>query len=259
MRRYSLVLFIIFLLLSRGLASTDDWHTAKSRHFIVYYRNAEGNFIDKLIDKAEMYYDKIADDLGFRRYNFWLWENRAKIYIYDTSQDYQIATQQPSWSSGCAKVVEKVIYTFPNAKGFFETILPHELGHIIFREFVGFDNPSIPLWLEEGVASYQERLRYSAVNKLVIKAIKENKFMNIEILSNFNLRGIQDTELVNLFYIETVSIIDYLVKEFGKDDFVSFCQKLRDKRNLEKALVATYGFRNIAQLDQAWQEYLKNE
>ena len=239
------------------LAKADDWQITKSTHFIVYYKNAQEDFLGHLIERAEDYYNKIADDLGFRRYDFWLWDNRAKIYIYDNAQDYQAATGQPSWSSGCAKVKEKVISTFLYAQRFFDTILPHEMGHIIFREFVGFDNYAIPLWLEEGVSSYQENLMRLKVNKLVKEAIDKGTFMSLEKLSNFNPQLSQDSELVKLFYVESLSIINYLIKEFGSDNFVFFCQNLRDKKNLEAALRSAYSFSNIQELEQAWRKFLK--
>ena len=118
-----LTVVIFCLWLSFVLANTDDWSVANSRHFIVYYKNAPRDFIEQLIEKSEYYYDKIADDLGFRRYDFWLWDNRAKIYIHDDAKAYQAATNQPGWSSGCAIIKEKVIHTFPYAKGLFDTTL----------------------------------------------------------------------------------------------------------------------------------------
>lgn len=259
MKRHILVSVIFFLLLPLALAKTDNWLITKSTHFIVYYKNAPQDFIERLIERAEDYYDKIADDLGFRRYNFWLWDNRAKIYIYDDAKDYQIATGQPTWSSGCTVIREKIIHTFPYAKGFFETTLPHEMGHIIFREFVGFDNDNIPLWLDEGVASYQENFIRRRAYRLIRDAIDKNKFINLERLSNLNPKLIQDTESVNLFYAEAISIIDYLIKEFSKDKFVLFCQALRDKENLEKAIISVYPFESIQDLDRTWQEYLSED
>lgn len=259
MRRCILTFLIFSLCLSFTLANTDDWSTEKSTHLIVYYKNAPKDFIEQLIEKSEYYYDKIADDLGFRRYDFWLWDNRAKIYIHDDAGAYQAATNQPGWSSGCAIIKEKVIHTFPYAKGFFETTLPHEMGHIIFREFVGFDNQAVPIWLDEGVASYQENRIYSMAHRLVTEAIATNKFINLESLSSINPQLIKDDESVLLFYSEAVSIIDYLVKEFGKDNFILFCQNLRDKTDLEKAISYIYPFRNIHELDQAWQRYLSED
>ncbi len=259
MRRRILIAAVFSLCLSSAFADTNDWSIEKSTHFIIYYKNAPGDFIQQLIEKSEYYYDKIADDLGFRRFDFWLWDNRAKIYIHDDSKGYQVATHQPSWSSGCAILREKVIHTFPYAKGFFETILPHEMGHIIFREFVGFDNQAVPIWLDEGVASYQENLVYSRAHELVREAITTNKFINLAKLSEINPLLMKDDESVYLFYAESVSIIDYLVKEYGKDNFILFCQNLRDKTDLERAISYVYPFRNIQELDVTWKKYLKNE
>jgi len=259
MRKFILILAIFCLPFYSALAQDDGWLIAKSTHFIVYYKNAPSDFIERLIEKAEEYYDKIADNLGFRRNDFWLWDNRAKIYIDDDAEDYQAATGQPAWSMGAAIPKDKVIRTFPGIPGFFETTLPHEMGHIIFREFVGFDNNALPLWLDEGVASYQENFRHLTANRLVRKAIENDKFINLEALSKLNPQKMQDKELVNIFYAEAVSIIDYLVKEFSEDNFVRFCYYLRDTKNLQKSITSAYPFRNMQELDQAWQRYLKYE
>jgi hypothetical protein len=257
MKKLFLILAIISVPLFSLLAEKDEWNITKSTHFIVYYKDAQEKFIDRLIDKSEGYYDDIADNLGFRRYNFWLWNNRAKIYIYDDAESYQAATKQPSWSQGCANVGNKIIYTFPNARGFFDTILPHEMGHIIFREFIGFNNPSIPVWLDEGIASYQEKLIYSMANNFIKEAIKKDEFIDLEKLSKIIPHSLKDENSVNLFYAEAVGIIDFLVKKFGQDDFMLFCQTLRDKGDLEKAIRYIYPFKNIKELNEAWLEYLE--
>lgn len=237
-------------------AKTDDWNVKKSMHFIVYYKNAQEHFLERLIEKAENYYDAIADNLGFRRFNFWLWDNRAKIYIYDNALSYQAETGQPSWSAGCAAVRDKIIKTFPDAAGFLDTTLPHEMGHIIFREFVGFDNYAVPIWLDEGVACYQEKLQRSTANRIVKEAIGKGTLMDLEKLSNFNPQSFTEAELVNLFYAESSSIIDFLIKEFGSDNFVLFCQNLRDKKDIDRALRSAYPFSDVEGLGKAWQKYL---
>lgn len=259
MKKYILYLIIILIAHTTVAAVNKDWHTVKSTHFIVYYKNASDSFIEKLLDKSEYYYEEIAYNLGFRRYNFWLWDNRARIYIYDDAKEYQDTTGQPAWSSGAANARDKIIHTFPYAKGFFETILPHEMGHIIFREFVGFDNNASPIWLDEGVASYQENFRNPMISRVVKEALYANKLIGLEELSKFNPQSVQDEESVRLFYAEAVSVVDYLVREFSKDNFVRFCRALRDKRNLDAAISSIYPFRNIQELDKAWQVYRKNE
>ncbi|MFH0826673.1 MAG: peptidase MA family metallohydrolase [Candidatus Omnitrophota bacterium] len=227
----------------------------------MFYQNAPTDFIDKVTEKAEDDYNRIADALGFTRFDFWLWDNRARIYIYDDKAGYQQATLQPGWSYGSALISrkEKTIYSFINEEGFFESVLPHEMGHIIFKEFVGLANPAIPLWLDEGVASYQEGSRLDSAVRVLRKAIKENKFMGLDELFNFNPYGLADSSVVGIFYAEAVSLVDFLIKKFGKDRFVLFCQHLRDKRNFQRAMATAYPFGSIQELDAAWQKSLRDE
>jgi hypothetical protein len=255
-------LFLALLFTSSAIleaTEAEKWNTAKSTHFIVYYENASQDFINRLMDKAEDYYNKIAEDLGFNRYNFWLWDNRAKIYIYDNAKEYQSATGYPGWFAGSALAGEKIIQAYADATGFFDTVLPHEMGHIIFREFVGFYNKAIPLWLEEGVASYQQKLKYSMSDAWVREAIKKNNFMTLGKLGSFNVASNMDSDTARLFYAESFSIVDFLIKEFGRDSFVLFCQNLRDKNNLERALASVYPFSNVKELEQGWERYLEKK
>ena len=244
------------LLAQEPLQAEEKWNISKSTHFIVHYKNAPNDFIEDLIARSEDYYDKIAESLGFTRFNFWLWDNRANIYIYDNAQEYQKETSQPSWSAGAAIPSQKVIYTFPYAKGFFDSILPHEMGHIIFREFVGFDNPAVPLWLDEGVASYQEKSRYASARQTVAQALASGNFLTLEEL-NSTVPALLSMEKAQVYYAEAVSIVEFLVKNYGRENFVAFCQYLRDKKNLERSISLIYPFSNLKELGEAWQKYLK--
>lgn len=244
---------------SGGIAAEEKWRLEKSTHFIVYYKNAPEDFVRQLSEKAEDLYNKIADDLGFRRFDFWLWDNRAKIYIYDNAADYRQSSGQPGWSAGCAVPKEKTIYTYPFAKGFLENILPHEMGHIIFREFVGFENYAVPVWLEEGVASYQENIKNPRAKAVLKEALSSGTFIGIDRLAVLNPQSMTDDALVQLFYIESASIVDFLISEFGKDNFVLFCQNLRDKKNFERAISSAYPFADLRELGQVWEKTLKND
>lgn len=251
-------LFLIFLF-NKSLYAEEPsikWKDYKSTHFIIYYNSAPESFIYNLSEKAEDYYNKIAEDLGFMRYNFWLWDNRAQIYIYDNAEQYQSATGMPAWSLGVVTPQKKIINSFLHKEDFVEVILPHELGHIIFREFVGFDNYAVPLWLDEGVASYQQKTKFRGSKSFIKKAIKDGSFMNIAALSDFKLLATKDRNAIDLFYIESVNLVDYLIKEYGRENFVTFCQSLRDKKDINRALASAYPFGNTDELNETWQKYL---
>lgn len=251
---------VSLLICSQSVVSARDnkeWKALKSDHFIMYYKDAKEDFVRKTIENAEAYYQSIAEELGFTRYNFWLWDNRAKIYIYNDAQDYQEKTGKPSWSGGVAYYHEKAIETYPQAQGFFQSLLPHELGHIIFREFIGTQN-NAPVWLDEGVAMYQEKFRRKDLKKKLLKAIEEKKLIPLNKLSEINIMFVKDKEVVDLYYTEAISAVEYLITKFGKDNFVRLCKALKERKNFDQAIEESYRvFKNLEELDKLWLRYLK--
>jgi hypothetical protein len=251
---------LIIAALSCGNASAQSsprWDKETGTHFVVYFQNTDAKFVEEVLEKAEDYYAQITYELGFKRRKFWLGSERAKIYVYDTAQDYRQATDQPGWSAGCAWPLVKTIHTFPYASGFFETVLPHEMAHIIFREFVGLHNSAVPSWLEEGVASYQEVNRSDSVMPAVKELVDNGSFVSLVELDKLNPAVIPDAKLVNIFYMEAVGVVDFLIKSYGPDKFVDFCEALGDKQDLQRALWDTYRLKDVEGLDRKWQKYLK--
>ncbi len=160
------------------------------------------------------------------------------------------------WSGGLANIAKKEIHTFPSAAGFFDSTLPHELAHIIFREYIG--NNEVPVWLDEGVAMYQEKAKRWGANKVVTNAIKQDKFIPLMHLTTKRLSGEKSQEIINIFYAEAASIVYYMIVELGEARFENFCRKLSEGVSFEEALDGNYTrFRNINDLNDRWVEYLK--
>lgn len=234
----------------------EKWKEYKGDHFIVYYKNAPQDFIKSVEQMSENYYHEITDNLGFSRYRGWSLSNRASIYIYDNAEDYINNAKEYQWSHGVASPRDKVIRTFPTAHGFFDSTLPHELGHIIFREFIGF-KAQVPLWFEEGIAMYQEKARRWGANDAVREAIKNKSFLSLSELNLISLNSSSSKDLVNLFYAESASIVYYMIKELGQQRFVLFCKKLEDGMPFEWALHTIYlRFKTYDDLNKTWVNYL---
>ncbi len=252
-------LCVILLTPSFIFAKTVKWKQLKSQHFIVFYKKAPKDYATNVSEMAEDYYKEISKNLGVVRYRSWTWDDRAKIYIYDDSDDYVKSSRVAGWSHGVASPKDKIIRTFPAAHGFFDSTLPHELGHIIFREFIGF-KARIPLWFEEGVAMYQEKGRRWGAHKKVKEYIESGRFVPLQDLSTMVLSGRTDTETVNLFYVESASIMQYLIGELGKQRFIRLCRKLKNGDPFDWMFKEVYvRFKTIEKLNKAWVEYLKNQ
>lgn len=252
-----IILFAFAIMGSSACAA--EWKELKRQHFIIYYKKAPYNFVNTVHQAAEEYYVEITRNLGFTRYKGWSWDERAKIYIYDNKEDYVESGKQAKWSHGSAYPKDKTIRTFPSAHGFFDSILPHELGHIIFREFVGF-KARIPAWFEEGVAMYQEKAQRWGSHDMVRKAIEEGTFKSLKELSITRLKHRTSKDLVTLFYAEAASVVNFMINELGDRRFVRLCRKLKDGGPFSWAIDSVYSrLKNVDDLNDAWVKYLTNE
>ncbi len=255
----SSIFLCLFLMLSTNAFSQfnikeDQWLKYKSRHFIIYYNShIPEAYVKKVAGKAESYYKKILETLGYRRFNFWTWDNRCKIFLYFSQEQYYNDTGQPIWSAGVVKVKERKISTHIHGEDFLDSVLPHEMGHLIFREFIG-PQKDLPLWLDEGVACQQEK-KYKAERLQIAKSlVKSNLYIPLDKLTRMN--DPESIVLPSIFYSEATSIVDFLIKKFGKNKFLEFSRKLRDQKNWKKSLFEVYKIDSLLQLNQAWRQYL---
>ena len=261
------------------LCLAQDWQELKSEHFIVYFTPLETTgqseetkmsltgfrqdekFAKDVLDKAEVYYRDIASDLGYARYSeFWTWDKRVRIYIHPDHGSFLKATGQPDWSQGMADYKNKQIISYAWSKGFLELLLPHEMAHLIFRDFVGFKG-EVPLWLDEGVAQWAEKAKRQAIKAMVRQLFKEDTLLSLKDMMSLDVRNITQSDRVSAFYVQAVSLVDFLIERYGSSNFVDFCRNLRDGETLEEALSSAYPthIHNLAELEERWKEYLKRE
>ncbi len=259
--RIAAVALLGFCCAASVLADTppEKWQQLKGQNFIIYYRNVPQDFLDTVMRSAEEEFRNITSNLGIARYQSWSWDKRAAIYIYHDAKDYINNGGQAGWSHGAALVREKVIKTFPAANGFFDSIMPHELGHIIFREFVGFD-ADVPLWFEEGVAMYQEKAKRLGSDDDVREAIEKGQFITLTQLTDMRLYNDTDQDTVQLFYAEAANAVYFLITEFGEQRFYKLCRELKENTPFEEALRRVYvRLKSLDDLNKFWVKHLHGE
>ena len=258
MKFAALVLAFICLLPSAGYA--QEWQQEKGDHFIVYYAS-DPNFAKKTVRQAEVYYGHIADEIGYPRYsNFWTWDNRVKIYLYPDEAAFHKGTDSPEWMKGVASYKQKAISTFAGCANFIDGILPHETTHLIFRDFVGFKG-AVPLWIDEGIAQWEEPQKRALARKVARALVQKGMDRPLAELTRMDVRHERDEDTVRDFYMQAVSLVDYLVKTYGPQSFTEFCRELRDGKDFEDALRAAYPgvIETVNDLDTKWREYASKE
>jgi len=280
LKRICILSVFVYSVLVAYDAAAWDWQETKSDHFIVYFTQ-DRKFAQDVLDKAEVYYKRIATELGYPRYSeFWMWDKRVKIYIYPDHQSFIKATNQPEWSHGMADYRTKQIISFTWSKNFLESLLPHEMAHLIFRDFVGFKG-EVPLWLDEGVAQWEEEAKRHEMKNMVKQLYKEDTLLSLRDMMKLKLMEIKDMKrtyilstltkkgesaslilgtdnLVSIYYFQSVSLVGFLIEKYGSDSFAAFCRQLRDGKSLDEALRFAYPthIQSINELELKWREYI---
>lgn len=253
MRRRLLLALLLFCAMP---AFAGEWKEFSSEHFLVYYVG-ESQFAADVSNQAEKYYDKIAYDLGYSRYdNFWTWDNRVKIYIYPNREAYLNATNAKRWSTGLADYENKRIMSYADSSQFTTELLPHELAHLIFRDFVGFKG-QVPVWLDEGVAQWEEEEKRKVAVAMLKEYIARGAIIPLAQLTQLNIAEETNTDLSRRFYVEAVTLVGFMIQKYGQSRFTTFCRGLRDGARINEALSSVYSdsVRDIDELEKEWLKY----
>jgi len=146
----------------------------------------------------------------------------------------------PEWSTGCANPQQREIYVYPEQKYLDSVILPHEMTHIIFYEARG--GQEIPNCVDEGVAMREERDKMRVKNSewIVAKSFADNKYIPLENLFSWKEYYSMDEETAGLFYAESCLFIEFLLSEFPKSFFATFCWRLKTGKPFHKAFRVSY-------------------
>jgi len=264
-------IFIILLIFSlsigivndRGLASSgngvnDDFVELRGQHFIINYEQGVAeHYASKVKGMAEKFYRIITQDFHLIRDELWLWQKRAKIFIAKDKDSYAKKFKCSSWASACVNYHQKIIYTFANQPGF-KVVLAHELTHIIFREYIGKDK--LPLWLEEGVATYMgfkhggTKYNFSFLRE----KLKNDEYIKLTDLDKINTADLNNAnqDYVNLFYLESFSIVNFLLSKYGRYRFSNLLDYLKKGYSVSDSLAKVYYyFKGTNELEKRWKKF----
>jgi len=262
-----------------------SWVEEKGEHFILYTQH-ETLKVREIMREAEKYYHSVAERLNFPRHDdFWMWDARVKIYLYDDKETYLAQTQEAEWSLGMADYGARIIYSYMDSERFLTSVLPHEITHLIFRDFYRKENELAvpPYWLDEGVAQWSEDketkdelkrlardvlkldglLTISDILLLNVDYVKKNPdrlyFRMVRTLKDrYSVIILSPDVLINTFYVQSGSLVGYLIETFGARRFASFCREISRERAVSNALRAAYPkyFQSLRDLENGWRAYL---
>jgi len=133
--------------------------------------------------------------------------------------------------------------------------LKHELCHLFLNNYVG--NGTLPRWLNEGISQWVSdgiaEIMVVENRDLLKQATLSRRLLPLESLQ----RGFpKDEKLMHLAYEESKSIVEYIVKEYGKDGILSILNGLRNGDSLVRAVQDALSI-SVVELEDNWHDYLR--
>ena len=126
--------------------------------------------------------------------------------------------------------------------GMHRGLIMHEAAHLLFGQALGERAPATPSWLAEGFASYMDPSSRVFSGKSLSSRTNPLRAMG----------AVTGTpHAINAFYQKSLSVVAFLIDDFGETDFQRFVAQMREGATVDASLTAVYGF-DVDGLDALW-------
>ncbi|MEA1872390.1 MAG: peptidase MA family metallohydrolase [Chloroflexota bacterium] len=215
----------------------------------LFWYEGSDSFARALMDVCQEGLAWLARDIGAYP------EKPIKIYIYASTSDLKGAMIFPQeWTGGVAFTAFSTIAIgiSPSELDWGKRALVHELTHLVVHQATFSPYGRLPLWLDEGLAMYNEGELDPAFRSYLEEAISEDELISVRSLcSPFSAYS----EKARLSYAQSYSLVEYLLDNYGQDRMLDLLALLKQGSTYDEALTEVYGF-DIDGLDACWRATL---
>lgn len=209
-------------------------------HFLVRYEGGEnaatGHLIGLLLEEA---YVKIGSDLGFYP------ADRIEALLY-TKESFRDVTKSPAWAGaiydGRIKIPAGGIYDKTEE---LEKVIFHEYTHAVVHRIA---NGRAPVWLNEGIAQYEEGRTGSSYGAALKDAAASGK-VKLRSLEGSFMR--LNSNAAHLAYLLSLSATEYTIREFGFFSVRRVLENLGKGMTLDEAISEAL-YLSYDELEKSW-------
>jgi len=231
------------------------WQQQVDGSLRVHWYEGDAAFGDAILDVARRSLSAVNDLLPAQA------DAPLDVYVYASAPDLQSALflGGEEWQGGHANpklgVVLLAITPGPGQSIEMETLVPHELAHVLLYRSVGKGYSSLPVWLNEGIASSAELYPNPDYDQALINASQKNSLMPIvDLCDAFPL----DASRAFLAYAEAQSFVRFLRATYGTPSLFQLASAYADGLGCDQGVVRTLGT-SLASLDTRWRETVLGE
>ena len=186
------------------------------------------------------------------------WKTKCDIWLHPAGADYTQATHQSATSPGHTTVTIRnntVIACRMDLRAdvaeLTDAVLPHEVTYVVLHEL--FADQPIPRWAEVAMTVMSEPpSQVARYLRSVPRLVQEKRILPFNKL--LNSTDFPDEASATPFFVESVSVVDYLVRLRGAKAFALFLREA-PRRGIDKSLSTHYGFKDANDLQEKWLKY----
>ncbi len=229
------------------LDSIHSWETITGKNINLHYYEGGANFGRELHTAAADALVRLSQDIGLTT------AKPVDIYIYASTSDLKDAVlYAPGWVGGQAFPDSNIIIIGVPIEqlDWGKSTEAHELTHVLVGHLTFSCLSFIPTWLNEGLAMYGEGGPGATEAALFDEARKNDELLSLRsLMGNFS----EESTRANLSYTESHSVVNFMVKTYGRAKMTTLLTSLRDGQTIDEALQAIYGF-DTDGLEAAWRD-----
>jgi hypothetical protein len=236
-------------------AAREKWIDLETANFVVYYRNTE--YAKLVAKRVEETFKRVTEQLQCTGLD---WHTqKCKVFVFDDAQAWAEFAKESGlnleWAAGFSYGTLREVYMYAgDPDSMLNRVLPHELTHVIHREYAREDTV-LPLWLLEGLACYNEftgkEYRYGVVKS----ALAQNALIPLKQLTALRYYPGAST---SLFYAESLMLVEFIMDRFGHDGLVTLHKKLRNEEEFDKLVKRAFKM-DFEEFERQWLDYLKTK
>ncbi|MGP8079400.1 MAG: peptidase MA family metallohydrolase [Dehalococcoidales bacterium] len=232
--------------------NNHTWNTLSQGKINVYWYGQNQAFGAAIMTETQSALQLIASNTGASP------NKTVNISVYTSAQDYQASVLGvPEWSGGEEVAQYNAVYVIiePDNMSAELPAVAHELTHVVVNQIIFNPYNGIPFWLNEGLAVHIQFFNTTLPSQFstpLSNAISSGTLITVRSLSDpFSAYP----DKANLSYAESVSIVAYLLNQFGEAKMSQLLDTFQQGSSYDGALQTVYGF-NMDGLFTQWQAWL---
>ncbi len=226
-----------------------QWKRLTRGQINLYWYEGDDSFAGELMAAAEDALVRLTVSTGATL------SKPVKLYIYAGSEDLRGSMINPQeWTGGVAftRYATIAIGISTNQLAWGKGAVVHEFTHLVVDQMTLSPYSNLPVWLNEGLAMYNEGVMGPEFTSSLSNAIANKRLISVRgLASPFSAIG---SEAI-LSYAESFSIVSFLLEHYGSEKMARLLLTFRDGATYDNALNSVYGF-DMDELNTLWQASL---